>query len=89
MLHHSTHHPTFAIPTLFVKHLWNTMKADENGKLLENIAQIRSYADQIRKGAIRLHEKGYVIAEDFYTIADYFDKYAKSVASQKGSSGKR
>ena len=61
------------------------MKAEDKGKLLENIAQIRSYADQIRKGAIRLHEKGYVIAEDFYTIADYFDKYAKSVETKNGS----
>lgn len=58
------------------------MKEEDKGKLLENIAQIRSYADQIRQGAIRLHEKGYVIAEDFYSIADYFDKYAKTMESK-------
>lgn len=59
------------------------MKEEDKAKIFENIAQIKSYADQIRKGAIRLHEKGHVIAEEFYSIADYFDKYAKDMESKK------
>ncbi len=50
----------------------------------DNIAQIKLYAAQLRKGAIRLHEKGYAVAEDFYSIADYFDRYVKEVEARRG-----
>ena len=59
------------------------MKEEDKEKIVANIAQIRAYAEQIRKGAIRLHEKGHVIGEEFYSIADYFDKYAKEMQSKK------
>ena len=58
------------------------MNNEQKQRIIENIAQIKSYASQIRKGAIRLHEKGYVIAEEFYSIADYFDKYVREVESK-------
>ena len=59
------------------------MKEEDKERIYENLVQIKSYAEQIRKGAIRLHEKGHGIAEEFYTIADYFDKYAKDMESKK------
>ena len=58
------------------------MKEEDKLRISENISQIRAYADQIRKGAIRLHEKGYVIAEDFYSIADFFDQYVREVETK-------
>ena len=58
------------------------MNEEDKERIAENIAQIKSYAEQIRRGAIRLHVKGHAIAEEFYTIADYFDKYAKTIEAK-------